>query len=162
MQICFLQHEEVRTFHVDDLLPFEIAEQTGHSFAGRADHLSDLFVRQKDLQTRSLWCFVAVAIAPVDQQLGQSLAGALGEPQRSDLSLRRLVFLAELPGSVQTRFGILTKELEKILALHKVYLCGLNRLRRYFVRLVENAGARTEKLALLCDLDDQSLTLACR
>src|SRR5689334_5217991 len=122
-------HKHARTFDVDDLLPPEVAQQTRDRFASGSDHLCNLFVREKNLQSSSLRRLVAAPLAPVEKESGQLFGGALREAERANLALCCAVLLTQLLCGVKASLGMRVKECEEIFATNEVDLRRLERLR---------------------------------
>src|SRR4051794_12263496 len=103
-------HEHARAFDFDHLAAFEITEQARDGFARGADHLRDLFVREEDLQARSLRCFLAAARAPVEEEARQFFGRALRKSEAADFALGGVIFLAQLLRGVHASLGMRIEE----------------------------------------------------
>ena len=80
------ENEEIRSFDLDHLFAAPTAQEPRYSLAGGADHLRDLFVGEQNLHADAARGFVAVALAPVEDEAGQFLAGGLRQSERADLA----------------------------------------------------------------------------
>src|ERR1051326_1937655 len=77
--------DHVRAANGDDLLLAELAEESGHGLARRADDLRDVFMRHQDLHARVAVDRLPVMLAPRQQQVRELLRRRSRESDRADV-----------------------------------------------------------------------------
>src|SRR6266536_3928226 len=123
--------EEGGAAQLQHALLLQLTQSSSDCLPRGANQLRQFFVGQGNLQTDRAVGDLSVA-GPLQQKPGQLLRNRMRQPNGADHLISGLALVTELLRHMQTRIGVLLNETEKVRAIDKRQLGGLQSLDRKF------------------------------
>jgi len=144
---------------LDQALLFEAREKAADGFAGRADHLSDLFVSHCQLHLAGVSGF-GVLVEPSYEQPSELFAGGIGKDEVADFAAGASVVLTDVLGHPQGNFAIQAHEPQQIALPEEADLAGFLGLGCGFILASGNDCGNSERATGLDNPQNQGATVA--
>src|SRR5208282_1807887 len=139
---------------LDDALLFESGEKTAYGLARGADHLSDLFVRQRKFHLAGILGF-GVLVEPCHQQPGKLFAGRVGKDEVTNFTAGARVIGADVLCYPEGKVTVLAHEAKQIALAQVADLGGFLGLGRRFILAAGNHGGHAQGATGFDDAENQ-------